>query len=164
MALSQASRETLVCSVISNWTGRPVFFVTIVARSRTLAPEQTSSKRSLTESHGRSLLSIAKLKSARSRHLREISSRTRIDQTCLGWSGFFCPTSNPLFQGRDRFFADKSKHDGFSAIPPGCAPWASGTRLPRQVDRIDSPRVPRSYRRSWWGACAPDPAILRWLL
>jgi hypothetical protein len=87
MVVSQASRETLVCSVISNWTGLSSF-VTIVARSRTFAPEQTSSKRSLTESHARSLPSIAK-KSARSRHLREISSRTRIDQTCLGWSGFF---------------------------------------------------------------------------
>ena len=46
-------------------------------------------KRSLTKSQARSLLSIAKLKSARSRHLREISRRTRMDQTCLGWSGFF---------------------------------------------------------------------------
>jgi len=23
-----------------------------------------------------------------------------MDQTCLGWRGFFWPTSNPLFQGR----------------------------------------------------------------
>jgi hypothetical protein len=85
--------------VISNWTGRPVFFCTIVARRRTLAPEQISSTRSLTRSHARSLLSIAKLKIARSRLDRAISRRTRIDQTCFGSSGFFWPTSNPLFQG-----------------------------------------------------------------
>jgi hypothetical protein len=59
-----------------------------------------SSSRSLTKSQARSLLSIARLKIARSRTDRAISRRTRIDHTCLGSRGFFWPTSNPLFQGR----------------------------------------------------------------
>ena len=86
--------------MISNWTGRPVFFCTIVARRRTFAPEQMSSNRSLTRSQARSLLSIAKLKIARSRFACESSKRTRMDQTCFGSRGFFWPISNPLFQGR----------------------------------------------------------------
>jgi hypothetical protein len=97
---SQASTELLDCSVISNWTGRPVFFWTIVARCRTLAPEQMSSSRSLTKSQARSLLSIARLKIARSRLDCAISRRTRMDQMCFGSRGFFWPMSNPLFQGR----------------------------------------------------------------
>jgi len=97
---SQASTEFLDCSEISNWTGRPVFFWTIVARRRRFVPEQMSSSRSLTRSQARSLLSIARLKIARSRIDRAISRRTRIDHTCLGSRGFFWPTSNPLFQGR----------------------------------------------------------------
>jgi hypothetical protein len=97
---NQASTELLDCSVISNWTGRPVFFWTIVARCRTLAPEQMSSTRSLTRSQARSLLSIARLNITRSRLDRAISRRTRMDQTCFGSRGFFWPMSNPLFQGR----------------------------------------------------------------
>src|SRR5580704_14217867 len=77
---------------------RPVFFWTTVARCRTFAPEQMSSIRSLTRSQARSLLSVARLKIARSRIDRAISRRTRIDHTCLGSRGFFWPTSNPLFQ------------------------------------------------------------------
>ena len=34
--------EARVCSVISNWTGRPVFRCTMVVRSRTLPPRQMS--------------------------------------------------------------------------------------------------------------------------
>jgi len=86
--------------VISNWTGRPVFFCTIVARRRTVGPEQMSSNRSLTKSHARSLLSIARLKIARSRLDFAISKRTRMDQTCFGSRGFFWPMSKPLFHGR----------------------------------------------------------------
>jgi hypothetical protein len=59
-----------------------------------------SSNRSLTKSQARSLLSIARLKIARSRLDPESSSLTRMDQTCFGSSGFFWPISNPLFQGR----------------------------------------------------------------
>src|SRR5258707_6788161 len=97
---NQASTELLDCSVISNWTGRPVFFWTIVARCRTFTPEQISSNRSLTRSQARSLLSMAILKMTRSRQDRVISRRTRMDQTCFGSRGFFWPMSNPLFQGR----------------------------------------------------------------
>jgi hypothetical protein len=59
-----------------------------------------SSRRSLTRSQARSLLSMARLKIARSRFDRAISKRTRMDQTCFGSRGFFWPMSNPLFQGR----------------------------------------------------------------
>ena len=62
--------------------------------------EQMSSSRSFTRSQARSLLSIARLKIARSRIDSAISRRTRIDHTCLGSRGFFWPTSSPLFQGR----------------------------------------------------------------
>lgn len=93
---SHASTELLDCSVISNWTGRPVFFWTIVARCRTFTPEQTSSNRSLTRSQARSLLSIARLKIARSRLDRAISRRTRMDQTCFGSRGFFLADEQSL--------------------------------------------------------------------
>ncbi len=56
----------------------------------------------LTTSQPRSLLSMARLKSARSRTLRCICSLVRIAQTCLGCSGGFGPTSLPLFQGLRR--------------------------------------------------------------
>jgi hypothetical protein len=97
---SQSSTELLDCSVISNWTGRPVFFWTMVARRLALAPEQISSTRSLTRSQARSLLSIARLKIARSRLDPAISRRTQMDQTCVGSRGFFWPMINPVFQGR----------------------------------------------------------------
>ncbi len=42
---------------------------------------------------------MAMLNSARSRLLSAISSRTRIDQTCLGSRGRFWPIMRPLFQG-----------------------------------------------------------------
>jgi hypothetical protein len=54
-----------------------------------LLPSVCKADRTFTKSQARSLLSIAKLKSARSGHLREISSRTRMDQTYLGWSVSF---------------------------------------------------------------------------
>jgi hypothetical protein len=50
--------------VISNSTGRPVFFCVTVARSRTLPATNTSSTLSRTRSHPLSLLSIAKLNMA----------------------------------------------------------------------------------------------------
>ena len=120
-ALVARLQQLLDCSVISNWTGRPVFFWTIVARCRTFAPEQTSSSRGLTRSQARSLLSIARLKIARSRLDRAISRRTRMDQTCFGWSGFFWPTSNPLFQGRERSLTGRAG----IAVPPPHRPSAS---------------------------------------
>ena len=60
---------------------------------------KTSSIRSLTRSHPRNLLSIARLKRARSRFWFASWSRTRMVQTSLGLSGRFCPIRWPLFQG-----------------------------------------------------------------
>jgi hypothetical protein len=64
---SQSSTEARVCSVISNWTGLPVFPWMIVARSRNLPPTHKSSIFKRTRSHSRNLLSIARLNIARSR-------------------------------------------------------------------------------------------------
>ena len=139
---SQASTEPLDCSVISNWTGRPVFFWTIVARCRTLAPEKMSSRRSFTKSQARSLLSIARLKIARSRLDRASSRRTRIHQTCFGSRGFFWPISNPLFQG------GRSRSIGRTGIgnPP---PPAHRVALSRAYDlnRLFSLAFPRDALR-----------------
>ena len=54
----------------------------------------------LTTSQPRSLLSIARLKSARSRVRRARCNWVRIAHTCRGWSGGFGPMYLPLFQGR----------------------------------------------------------------
>jgi len=98
---SNLSIELQVCSVISSWTGLPVFFWTIVALSRTTEPVMTLPTWRRTRSQARSLLSKARLKSARSRVDPDILRRTRMDQTCLGRRGRFCPMSSPLFQGRE---------------------------------------------------------------
>ena len=96
----QQAFDRLPCySVISNCTGRPVFRCTTIPRSRTSAPEQMSSVLRRTRSDALSLLSIARLKSARSWGEPDISRRTLIDQTCLGNNGRFWPTTSPLFQG-----------------------------------------------------------------
>jgi len=50
-------------------------------------------------SHPRSLLSIARLNSARSRRLLASSNRIRIAQIYFSLKGGFWPTSFPLFQG-----------------------------------------------------------------
>ena len=71
----------------------------MVARSRIELPDHKSSTFSLTRSQARSLLSMARLKSASSRIAPLISSRTRIDHTFFGCSGRFCPTRIPLFHG-----------------------------------------------------------------
>ena len=52
-----------------------------------------------TTSQPRSLLSIARLNTAKSRARPSIWSFVRIDQTCLGRSGGFAPVSLPLFYG-----------------------------------------------------------------
>jgi hypothetical protein len=65
-------------------------------RIPSLATEFTQSfSQAQSERQARSVLSIAKLKIARSRTDRAISRRTRIDHRCLGSRGFFWPTSNP---------------------------------------------------------------------
>ena len=61
-----------------------------------------------TRSQPRNLLSMAILNRARSRWFSANSSRTRIAQTCLGFSGSFWPTMRPLFQaGRSARMAGK---------------------------------------------------------
>ena len=64
---SHSPMAARVWSVISNCTGRPVFFWTTVARSRTLPPTHTSSIFSRTRSQPLSLLSMARLNRVRSR-------------------------------------------------------------------------------------------------
>src|SRR5208282_6277479 len=58
-----------------------------------------SSTLTATTSQPRSLLSMAKLKRARSRIRPSNSNRVLIDQTCFGRSGGLAPISLPLFQG-----------------------------------------------------------------
>ncbi len=108
--------------------------------------------------------SIAKLKSARSRHLRAISSRTRMDQTCFGWRGFFCPTSNPLFQGRG--WSRPTKRTSM-ADPPPTRPPCSLWRAKYDSDKIVlisielDDRSCEGLRMSapwWWGGRHEGPA------
>ena len=70
-----------------------------VARSLTRPPAQTSSTCNRTRSQPLSLLSMARLKRARSRARCSSCSRIRIAQTSLGLRGRFCPVIRPLFQG-----------------------------------------------------------------
>lgn len=71
---NQASRLLRASAMISNCTGRPVFCWMTVARLRIVPPLTRSPMRSLTRSHPRNLLSIARSKRARSRS-RLCSSR-----------------------------------------------------------------------------------------
>ena len=64
-----------------------------------VASGATSSTLTLTTSQPRSLLSMARLNSARSRLRPSTWSLVRIDQTCLGRSGGLAPIIFPLFQG-----------------------------------------------------------------
>ncbi len=95
---SHLERDFRVPSVISKRTGCRVLLWMIEARSFTWPAEKTSATLSLTRSHPRSLLSIARLKRARSRTRSASSRRTRIAQTCFGRSGRFWPAMRPLFQ------------------------------------------------------------------
>ena len=74
-------------------------FVALVARSAVEPLGATSSTFTATRSQPRSLLSIARLNSARSRACRSFWSIVRIAQTCFGLSGGFEPVNLPLFQG-----------------------------------------------------------------
>jgi hypothetical protein len=88
-----------VCSVISNWSDRPVFFSITVARSRTLPPAQASSIFTRTRSQLPSLLSMAKENIARSRLRPSGCSRTRMVQKSFGFSGRSWPISRLVFLG-----------------------------------------------------------------
>ena len=101
-----------VCSLISNLTGRPVFFCRTVARSAVYPLAATSSTRMATTSQPRSLLSIAKLNMERSRARPSIWSFVRIDQTCFGRRGGLRPGQLPLVP----------RH------------WPMGARGPRSLD------------------------------
>ena len=75
-------------------------------RSRTEPPTTRSPTLRRTRSQPRSLLSIARLRSARSRRLSASSSLARMAQTCRGRSYRFCPINRPLFHGgRERLVA-----------------------------------------------------------
>jgi len=73
--------------VISNWTGRPVFCCTTIARVLVSGPVTTLRILILTRSQPRSLLSMARSKSARSRMRLSRSRKNRIAQICLWVSG-----------------------------------------------------------------------------
>ena len=85
-------------SDISKRTGFCVLLCRTDARSLIWPDAMTSTTFILTKSQPRSLLSMARLKSARSRWFSASSSRTLIAQTCLGLRGRFWPTIRPLFQ------------------------------------------------------------------
>jgi hypothetical protein len=82
--------------------GRWVFRCTTMARGRIWLPWVMSRTRRLTRSQPRSLLSIAKLNSARSRTWCAFCRSIRIAQMSLGFKGGFWPIRLPLFQGSRR--------------------------------------------------------------
>ena len=87
-----------VPSVSSNLIGFCILLCSTEVRSLTCPAAKTSATWSRTRSHPRNLLSFAVLNSARSLWFSAISSRTRLDQTCFGIKGRFCPTIRRLFQ------------------------------------------------------------------
>ena len=84
----------------SNWTGRPVFCCTTIARVRIRPPLTRSPTQIFTTSQPRSLLSMARSNSTRSRSRRSRSSQKRIAQTCCGFSALLAPSFRPAFQAR----------------------------------------------------------------
>jgi len=102
-------------SPTSNCTGCRVLLCVMVTRSRTTPPTTRPETLRRTRSHPRSLLSIARLKRARSRRLPDSSSQTRMAQTCLGRRGRLGEEDRP---GTARF----AKHGANDpAITPGCS-------------------------------------------
>ncbi len=97
----QAATAARVGSVISNWTGRRVLRWSTMARCKTLCPCVTSLTRRAIRSQPRSLLSIARSKSARSRTRDASCRRMRMAQTSCSLKGRFWPTILPLFQGAE---------------------------------------------------------------
>ena len=98
-SLIHACTASRVSGVNSRSTGLPVFCWSTLARERIWSPWATSLMRRGTRSQPRSLLSMARLNSARSRSRPAICSRMRISQICRRVNGRFCPVSLPLFQG-----------------------------------------------------------------
>ncbi len=91
------------------------------ARSRTLSSLRRSTTLRVTKSQPRSLLSIARLKRARSRRLPASSRRARMAQTCLGSNGRFYPTRRPLFQAL-RFWVTAGSWTLGMICPPSVPP------------------------------------------
>ena len=110
--------------------------------------EQMSSSRSFTRSQARSLLSIARLKIARSRIDSAISRRTRIDHTCLGSRGFFWPTSNPLFQGRWHRSTGRAGIRDPPPTPPSASLYSERMTLV-PTDHSGFPHERAHYDRFW---------------
>lgn len=88
-----------VFSNTSNCTGLPVLLWMTATRSRMVPPMTRPPTLRRTKSQPRSLLSIARLKGARSLRFSAISSRAQIAQTCLGRSGCFWLISRLFFHG-----------------------------------------------------------------
>jgi len=95
---SQASKLALASGAISNWTGRPVFCCTTLDLVRIVGPATRVPILILTRSHPRSLLSIARSKSARSLIRPSRSRKKRIDQICLTFKARLAPICLPAFQ------------------------------------------------------------------
>jgi hypothetical protein len=88
-------------------------------------PAQISSTCNRRRSQPLSLLSMARLKRARSRPRCSSCSRTRIAQTSFGLSGRFCPVRWPLFQGTVCMIAS------IEPTTPSAAPadWQAGQSI-----------------------------------
>jgi hypothetical protein len=102
----------------------------------------------LTRKEARSLLSIAKLKIARSRLDPAIANLTRMDQTRFGSSGFFWPISNPLFHGRWRLpvgYTDMGR-------PPPSALCVARPRATQCIPTRWSGPIERDLRPAAYGA------------
>jgi hypothetical protein len=120
----------------SNWTGRPVFCCTTVARVRTRPPLTRSPIRILTTSQPRSLLSMAKSKRARSRSRPSRSNQKRIAHTCCGFSARLAPASRPAFQGRlSRVAGSNSECPIASSLWPEWPARMCDTKQPVAVTR-----------------------------
>lgn len=83
-----------------SYTGRPIFHRMTVAQVLARPPLTHSPIRIFTAPQPRSLLSMDKPKSGRSRGCRFRSSQNRATQTSCGLSERFAPTMRPAFHGR----------------------------------------------------------------
>jgi hypothetical protein len=109
--------------------------------------------------YARNLLSIARLKIARSRLDRAISRRTRMDQTCLGSRGFFWPTSNPLFQGRWPPLIQRADIGGAPPSRPPRRSIASASFYTRRRSPFDAKRTSTTRSLRFLRASALERAI-----
>jgi hypothetical protein len=141
----QRSSDCRVVSVISNRTGFFVLLCVIEARSLTRPAANTSCTFRVTRSQPRNLLSMAVLRSAKSRPLSAISSLTLIVQTCFGARGRFCPMIRPLFHAgrRGTTIGRVSEGIGVSSCPPPAHP-VSGQPGYKCIPQLRSSRAGRA--------------------